>query len=146
MVCFPASIFACFMAEHSSIRIFGIPLSIAFAMPPSSSISKIYSHALSASSCVYFSITWLPPQGSIILVISVSSWIIFCVLRAILALKSVGSAIASSKLLVCKLCVPPKTAASASMVVLATLLYGSCSVRLHPLVWLCVLSAMDFGF
>ena len=62
------------------------------------------------------------------------------VLRAIRALNSVGSAIASSKLLVCRLCVPPKTAAIASTVVRTMLLYGSCSVRLQPEVWQCVRS------
>ncbi len=53
---------------------------------------------------------------------------------------------ASSKLLVCRLCVPPKTAAMASMVVRTTLLYGSCSVRLQPLVWQWVRSIRLFGF
>ncbi len=62
------------------------------------------------------------------------------------ALNSVGSAIASSKLLVCRLCVPPNTAAMASMVVRTMLLYGSCSVRLQPLVWQCVRSIRLFGF
>ena len=53
---------------------------------------------------------------------------------------------ASSKALVCKLWVPPKTAAAASMVVRATLLKGSCSVKLQPLVWQCVLKIRDFSF
>ena len=39
---------------------------------------------------------------------------------------------------------PPKTAAAASTMVRATLLKGSCSVRLHPLVWLWVRRARDF--
>ena len=34
----------------------------------------------------------------------------------------------------------------ASIVVRVTLLKGSCSVRDQPEVWLCVLSAKDFGF
>ncbi len=67
-------------------------------------------------------------------------------LRAMRALNSVGSAMASSKLLVCRLCVPPKTAAMASTVVRTILLYGSCSVRLQPLVWQCVRSIRLFGF
>ena len=67
-------------------------------------------------------------------------------LRAIRAEKSVGKAMASSSALVCKLCVPPKAAAAASIVVRATLLNGSCSVRLQPLVWQWVLRASDFGF
>jgi hypothetical protein len=45
-----------------------------------------------------------------------------CVLRASLAEKSVGSASASSKLLVCRDCVPPSAAAMASMVVRMMLL------------------------
>ena len=53
---------------------------------------------------------------------------------------------ASSRALVCKDCVPPKAAAAASIHVRATLLKGSCSVRLQPLVWQCVLRAKDFGF
>ena len=67
-------------------------------------------------------------------------------LRAMRALKSVGSAIASSKLLVCSDWVPPSTAASASIVVRMMLLYGSCSVRLTPLVWQWVRSRLDFVF
>lgn len=57
-----------------------------------------------------------------------------------------GKAIASSSEFVCKLCVCPMVAARASMQVRATLLKGSCSVRLQPEVCECVLSAMDFGF
>ena len=49
-----------------------------------------------------------------------------CVLRARDAEKSVGSPIASSNELVWRDCVPPITAASASIVVRITLLYGSC--------------------
>ena len=45
-----------------------------------------------------------------------------CVLRAMRELNSVGSAIASSKELVCSDWVPPNTAAMASMVVRTTLL------------------------
>lgn len=46
-------------------------------------------------------------------------------LRAILELKRVGSARASSNELVCRDWVPPNTAAMASMVVRMMLLYGS---------------------
>jgi hypothetical protein len=52
----------------------------------------------------------------------VSSWMMSCVLRAMRAENSVGSAMASSSALVCRLCVPPNTAAMASMVVRTTLL------------------------
>ena len=61
------------------------------------------------------------------------------------ALNSVGRAIASSRPLVCRLCVPPNTAAIASMVVRTTLLYGSCSARLQPEVWQWVRSIRLFG-
>jgi hypothetical protein len=57
------------------------------------------------------------------------------VFLAILAEKSVGKAIATSNALVCNDCVPPKAAAVASIQVRATLLKGSCSVKLHPEVW-----------
>ena len=67
-----------------------------------------------------------------------------CVLRAMRAEKSVGSAIASSNELVCSDCVPPNTAAIASIVVRTTLLYGSCSVSDQPEVWQCVRSIIDF--
>src|SRR5262249_42116990 len=56
---------------------------------------------------------------------------------------SVGRAMASSKEFVCRLCVPPKTAAMASMVVRMMLLNGSCSVRLAPDVWQCVRSISE---
>ena len=69
-----------------------------------------------------------------------------CVLRAMRELNSVGKAIASSSALVCRLCVPPKTAAIASIVVRTTLLYGSCSVRLQPDVWQCVRSIRLLSF
>ena len=52
----------------------------------------------------------------------VSSVSTICVLRAMRAENSVGSAIASSKALVCNDWVPPKVAANASIVVRITLL------------------------
>ena len=76
----------------------------------------------------------------------VSSWMTSWVLRAMRAEKSVGRPSASSKELVCRLCVPPSTAAIASIVVRTTLLYGSCSVSDTPLVWQCVRSISDCGF
>jgi hypothetical protein len=48
--------------------------------------------------------------------------------------------------LVCSDCVPPNTAAMASMVVRTTLLYGSCSVSDQPEVWQWVRSIIDLGF
>ena len=65
---------------------------------------------------------------------------------AILAEKSVGRAIASSRAFVWSDWVPPSTALKASTHVLVTLLNGSCSVRLHPEVWQWVLSMSDAGF
>ena len=62
-------------------------------------------------------------------------------LRAILAENGVGRASASSNEFVCNDCVPPSTAASASIVVRMMLLCGSCSVRLTPEVWQCVRNA-----
>jgi hypothetical protein len=76
----------------------------------------------------------------------VSCWSTSWVLRATRAEASVGSASASSKELVCRLCVPPNTAAIASTVVRMMLLYGSCSVRLAPDVWQCVRSMSDSAF
>src|ERR687883_423990 len=54
-----------------------------------------------------------------------------CVLRAIRAEKSVGSASASSSALVCSDCVWPCVAAIASMVVRITLLNTSCAVNVE---------------
>ena len=51
----PLSIRACFLAAASSIFSFGKPLSIAFAIPPNSSISSINAQALSAISLVKYS-------------------------------------------------------------------------------------------
>src|SRR3546814_6026278 len=73
----------------------------------------------------------------------VSSWMTICVLRAMRAEKSVGSAIASSSALVWSDWVPPSIAAIASMVVRMTLLYGSCSVSDTPDVWQCVRSILE---
>ena len=67
-------------------------------------------------------------------------------LRATRAANSLGSAMASSNELVCRLCVPPNTAASASTVVRTMLLYGSCSVSETPEVWQCVRNIDDPGF
>ena len=72
-----------------------------------------------------------------------SSWMMIWVLRAIRAEKSVGRPMASSKELVCRDWVPPRTADMASRVVRMTLLYGSCSVRLQPEVWQWVRSIED---
>ena len=65
--------------------------------------------------------------------------------RATFAEASVGNARASSKLLVCRLCVPPMVAAIASNAVRATLFMTSCAVSDQPEVWQCVRSDNDFG-
>src|SRR3984957_12236662 len=70
-----------------------------------------------------------------------SSW----VLRAIRAEKSVGSASASSRALVCSDWVCPCVAAIASIQVLATLLYTSCAVSDQPDVWQCARSDSDLA-
>lgn len=63
------------------------------------------SHALAASSFVSRSTYALPPHGSITRVVPDSCWSSSCVLRAMRAEKSVGSASASSSALVCNDCV-----------------------------------------
>ena len=60
--------------------------------------------------------------------------------------KSVGSAIASSRALVCRDWVWPRTAASASTQVRGTLLNTSWAARLQPEVCEWVRSAIDLGF
>ena len=60
--------------------------------------------------------------------------------------KSLGSAMASSRALVCSDCVCPSTAASASTQVRVTLSKASCAVRLHPDVCEWVRNAIDLGF
>ncbi len=67
-------------------------------------------------------------------------------LRAIRAEKSVGSAMASSRALVCRDCVCPWVAAIASTQVRVTLLNTSWAVRDQPLVWQWVRRLSDLGF
>ena len=57
---------------------------------------------------------------------------ICCVLKAILAASCVGNPKASSKPLVCKLCVPPSTAAIVCIVTLLILFKGCCAVKVAP--------------
>ena len=123
-----------------------MPASMALVMPPSCSTSSMMPSAFAASACVSDSMKYEPPHGSITFGMPVSSWRMSCVLRATRADASVGSAMASSNELVCRLCVPPKTAAIASTVVRMMLLNGSCSVRLAPDVWQCVRSMSDSAF
>ena len=74
-----------------------------------------------------------------------SCWRNSWVLRAMRALKSVGSASASSRALVCSDWVWPWVAAIASTHVRTTLLNTSWAVSDHPEVWLCVRSDSDLS-
>ena len=85
-------------------------------------------------------------MGSMISVVPDSCWSSSWVLRAMRAEKSVGSAMASSRALVCSDCVWPWVAAIASMQVRPTLLKTSCAVSDQPEVWQCVRSERDLGF
>jgi hypothetical protein len=120
--CRPESIRAWVRAAASSMRSFGMPASMALAMPPASSTSRMCAHALRASSSVSFSTNALPPHGSITRDVPDSCWSTSWVLRAMRAEKSVGRASASSNALVCNDCVCPWVAAIASTQVRITLL------------------------
>ena len=109
-------------AAASSMRSFGSPASIALAIPPVASTSSMCCHALATRSWVSRSTYQLPPHGSMNPVVPDSCWRNSWVLRAMRALKSVGSASASSKELVCRLWVWPWVAAMASTHVRTTLL------------------------
>ncbi len=65
----------------------------------------------------------------------VSSAMICCVRKAISAFLAVGRANTSSIALVWRLCVPPSTAARASIAVRTMLFSGCCAVRDTPAVW-----------
>ncbi len=71
---------------------------------------------------------------------------ICCVRSATRTASSLGSASASSMPLVCRLCVPPSTAASAWIAIRATLFSGSCAVRETPAVWVWKRSSHERGF
>ena len=79
-------------------------------------------------------------------VVPLSCWSSSWVLRAIRAEKSVGSAIASSRALVCSDWVWPWVAAIASMQVRPTLLKTSWAVSDQPVVWEWVRRLSDLGF
>ena len=64
----------------------------------------------------------------------VSYAMICCVRSASLAASAVGSESTSSRAFVCSDCVPPSTAARASIVVRTTLFIGCCAVRDTPAV------------
>ena len=138
--CCPESIRAWVRAAASSMRIFGMPASIALAMPPAASTSSMCDQARRAMSWVRRSTYAEPAHGSMVRVVPDSCWMRSWVLRAIRAEKSVGSAIASSRALVCSDCVWPCVEAIASMPVRTTLLKTSCAVRDQPLVCECVRS------
>ncbi len=82
-----------------------------------------------------------PPNGSIVFVTPVS-WAMICWVRsAIRTASSVGSASASSKVLVCSDWVPPSTPANASIAVRTMLLSGCWAVSDTPAV--CVWKRMS---
>ncbi|OWK22341.1 hypothetical protein AJ88_08560 [Mesorhizobium amorphae CCBAU 01583] len=121
-VCSPESMRAWVRAAASSMRSFGMPFSIAAAMPPRLSTSSIWASARAARSCVSRSTKAEPPHGSTMRVVPDSFCRMSCVLRAMRAEWSVGSAIASSKELVCSDWVWPCVAAIASTMVRVMLL------------------------
>ena len=65
---------------------------------------------------------------------------------AIRAERSVGSASASSKPFVCRVCAPPATAESAWIATRTMLFSGCCAVSVEPPVWAWKRSASAFGF
>ena len=141
----PASILDCFSAAAVSMPRMGSPCSMACGMPPAACISRMMASAASTSSAVRRATVASPPKGSTQRVVPASFWRMSWVLRATFAVSSVGSAMASSNELVCRLCVPPQTAAKASMAVRPTLFKGSCSVNVQPLVWQWVRSMEERG-
>src|SRR4028119_2325741 len=89
--------------------------SMALTEPPRSSMRLMYSQASSSTASVKDSTKYEPARGSAVSV-RPPSWARICwVLSAILALRSVGNASASSKALVCRLWVPPSTAGAARL-------------------------------
>ncbi len=132
-------------AAASSMRILGMPASIAFAIPPAASTSSMCCHARWARSWVSRSTYADPPHGSMTRVVPDSCWRTSWVLRAMRAEKSVGRAIASSRALVCRLWVWPCVDAIASMQVRTTLLKTSCAVSDQPEVWQWVRRDSDLG-
>ncbi len=142
----PASIRAWVRAAASSIRIFGMPASMALAMPPAASTSSMCSQARWARSWVSRSTYADPAHGSMVRQVPDSCWMSSWVLRAIRALKSVGRAMASSSAFVCRLWVWPWVAAIASTQVRTTLLNTSWAVSDQPEVWQWVRSESDLGF
>ena len=118
----PESMRAWVRAAASSMRIFGMPCSMALAMPPACSTSWMRSQPLRASCSVSFSTYAEPAHGSTVWQVFDSCWMNSWVLRAMRAEKSVGNAMASSRALVCSDCVCPCVAPMASMQVRTTLL------------------------
>ena len=99
-----------------------------------------------STSSVIDSTTYDPANGSTVAVTSVSYASTCWVRSASRAAFSVGSAIASSKELVCSDCVPPSTAASAWTATRTRLTSGCCAVSWTPAVWVWKRSISDLGF
>jgi hypothetical protein len=104
------------------------------SVPISLTLAKIASASASIWS-VSCSTYQEPPSGSATFMTPVSSAMTCWVRSAICAAFSLGSASTSSRALVCRLLVPPRTAASASTAVRTTLLSGCCAVSETPAVW-----------
>ena len=90
--------------------------------------------ASSSIRSVSVSTKYEPPSGSITSGTPVSCAMICWVRSASLAASSVGSASTSSSAFVWSDCVPPSTAASASIAVRTTLFIGCCAVSETPAV------------
>ena len=105
------------------------------ARRPSPRSSRARRARARSMSAVSDSIAYAPPSGSMVSAAPVSSAMICCVRSAVRADSSLGSASASSYALVCSDCVPPSTAASASIAVRTMLLSGCCAVSVDPIVW-----------
>ena len=113
--------------------------------PPSSSRWAKTASARASSSSVSDSTNHEPPSGSATLATPVSEAITCWVRRAMRAALSVGRASTSSIELVCRLCVPPSTPASASMAVRTMLSSGCWAVSDTPAVWVWNRSVIDRG-
>ena len=102
--------------------------------------------ASASTSSVIASTAYDPANGSTVAVTSVSYARTCWVRSASRAAFSLGSAIASSKELVCSDWVPPSTAASACTVTRTRLTSGCWAVSCTPAVWVWKRSICDFGF
>src|SRR5262249_4954915 len=108
--------------------------SIAAPTPPTGSPRSKCSSACRSSSSVRCSTKYEPPSGSIVFTTPVSCAITCWVRSARRTASSVGSSSASSNEFVWSDCVPPSTAASASIAVRTMFTSGCCAVSETPAV------------